>query len=77
MSQETPLSPRDPWVVRSVGAAAAIFVIAVVLGFMVFPLVQRNARAASLGTQSAAPPAFRAGPAAVRRSSLGTRSRPL
>jgi cytochrome c553 len=48
MSQETPLSPRDPWVVRSVGAAAAIFVIAVVLGFMVFPLVQRNARAASL-----------------------------
>ena len=39
MSQETPLSPQDPWVVRSVGAAAAIFVIAVVLGFMVFPLV--------------------------------------
>ena len=48
MSQETPLSPRDPWVVRSVVAAAAIFVISVVLGFMVFPLMQRNARASSL-----------------------------
>ena len=48
MSQETPLSPKDRWVVRSVGAVAAIFVIAAVLGFMVFPLVQRNARAASL-----------------------------
>ena len=48
MSQETPLSPRDPWVVRSVVAAAAIFVVSVVLGFMVFPLIQPNARASGL-----------------------------
>ncbi len=48
MSQETPLSPRDPWVVRSVVAAAAIFVVSVVLGFMVFPLIQPNARASDL-----------------------------
>jgi cytochrome c553 len=48
MSQETPLSPRDPWVVRSVVAAAAIFVASLVLGFMVFPLIQPNARASGL-----------------------------
>jgi cytochrome c553 len=48
MSQETPLSRKDPWVVRSVGVVAAIFVASVVLGFMVFPLVQHNARASGL-----------------------------
>jgi cytochrome c553 len=48
LSREAPLSPRDPWVVRSVGAAAAILVVSVFLGFMVFPLVQRNARASGL-----------------------------
>ena len=45
MSQETPLSLKDPWVVRSVVVVAAIFVGATILGFMVFPLVQPNARA--------------------------------
>jgi cytochrome c553 len=48
MSQETPLSPKDPWVVRSVGAVAAIFVASLILGFMVFPLVQPHARASGL-----------------------------
>jgi cytochrome c553 len=48
MSQEAPLSLRDPWVVRSVAVVAAIFVAAVILGFMVFPLVQPNAQASSL-----------------------------
>jgi cytochrome c553 len=48
MSQATPLSPKDPWVVRSVGAVAAIFVVAAILGFMVFPLVQPNVQASSL-----------------------------
>jgi cytochrome c553 len=48
MSQETPLSPRDPWVVRSVSTVAAIFVAAVVLGFMVFPLIQPNAQVSGL-----------------------------
>jgi cytochrome c553 len=48
MSQETPLSPRDSWVVRSVVAAAAILVASGVLGFMVFPLIQPNARASDL-----------------------------
>jgi cytochrome c553 len=48
MSHETPLSPRDPWVVRSVGVVAAIFVVSLILGFMVFPLIQPNARASGL-----------------------------
>jgi cytochrome c553 len=48
MNQETPLSLKDHWVVRSVTAAAAIFVGAAVLGFMVFPLKQPNAQASSL-----------------------------
>jgi cytochrome c553 len=48
MSQEAPLSLRDPWVVRSVAVVAAIFVASVILGFMVFPLVQPNAHASSL-----------------------------
>jgi cytochrome c553 len=48
MSQESPLSLRDPWVVRSVAVVAAIFVASVVLGFMLFPLVQPNAQASSL-----------------------------
>jgi cytochrome c553 len=48
MSQETPLTPKDPWVVRSVGAVAAIFVGSVILGFMVFPLIQPHARASGL-----------------------------
>jgi cytochrome c553 len=48
MSQETPLSVKDPWVVRSVVVVAAILIVATVLGFMVFPLVQPNARAADL-----------------------------
>jgi cytochrome c553 len=48
MSQEAPLSPRDPWVVRSVVAAAAVFIVSLVLGFMVFPLIQPNARASDL-----------------------------
>ena len=76
MSQETPLSPRDPWVVRSVGAAAAIFVISVVLGFMVFPLVQRNARASSLWDAICSAAGVSRGPTAGRRSSPATRSRP-
>jgi len=48
MSQEAPLSLRDPWVVRSIAVVAAIFVASVILGFMVFPLVQPNAQASSL-----------------------------
>ena len=48
MSQEAPLSPRDPWVVRSVAIVAAVFAGSVILGFMVFPLVQPNAQASSL-----------------------------
>jgi hypothetical protein len=48
MNQETPLSLKDPWVVRSVTAAAAIFVGAAVLGFVVFPLIQPNTRASGL-----------------------------
>ena len=48
MSQEAPLSLRDPWVVRSIAVVAAIFVGSVILGFMVFPLVQPNAQASSL-----------------------------
>jgi len=48
MSQETPLSWKDPWVVRSVVVVAAIFAVSMILGFMVFPLVQPNARASSL-----------------------------
>jgi cytochrome c553 len=48
MSQETPLSAKDPWVVRSVGAVAAVFVASVILGFMVFPLIQPHARASDL-----------------------------
>ena len=48
MSQEAPLSLKDPWVVRSVAAATAILVGSVILGFMVFPLVQPNARASSV-----------------------------
>ena len=46
--RETPLSLKDPWVVRSVGAAATVLVVSAVLGFMVFPLVQRNAKASGL-----------------------------
>ena len=48
MSHETPLTPKDPWVVRSVGAVAAVLIGAVVLGFMVFPLIQTHGRAESL-----------------------------
>jgi cytochrome c553 len=48
MSEEAPLPPRDPWVVRSVAVVAAIFVASVILGFMVFPLLQPNAQASSL-----------------------------
>jgi cytochrome c553 len=48
MSQEAPLSAKDPWIVRSIAVAAAIFVGSVILGFMVFPLIQPNARASSL-----------------------------
>jgi cytochrome c553 len=48
MSQETPLTPRDPWVVRSVVAVAAVFVASLVVGFMVLPLVQPIARASDL-----------------------------
>jgi len=48
MSEQAPLSLRDPWVVRSVAVVAAIFVGSVILGFMVFPLVQPNAQASSL-----------------------------
>lgn len=48
MSREAPLSLRDPWVVRSVATAAAVFVGSAILGFMVFPLVQPNAQASSL-----------------------------
>jgi cytochrome c553 len=43
-----PLSLRDPWVARSVGAVAAVLVGAVILGFTVFPLIQANGRAESL-----------------------------
>jgi cytochrome c553 len=43
-----PQSLRDPWVVRSVGAVAAVLIGAVVLGFMVFPLIQAHGRAESL-----------------------------
>ena len=43
-----PLSLRDPWVARSVGAVAAVLIGAVVLGFMVFPLIQAHGRAESL-----------------------------
>jgi len=45
MSQETPLSLKDPWVVRSVAVVAAIFIGATILGFVVFPLAQPTARA--------------------------------
>ena len=48
MSPETPLSPRDPWVVRSVGAVAAIFAVSAILGFMVFPLIQPRGQASDL-----------------------------
>ena len=48
MSQETPLTPKDPWVVRSVGAVAAVFVASVILGFMVFPFIQPHGRASDL-----------------------------
>jgi cytochrome c553 len=48
MSQETPLSLKDPWVVRSVAVVAAIFIGATILGFVVFPLAQPNARASGL-----------------------------
>jgi hypothetical protein len=48
MSQEAPLSLRDPWVVRSVAVVAAILGASVILGFMVFPLVQPTAQASSL-----------------------------
>jgi cytochrome c553 len=44
----TPLSLRDPWVARSVGFVAAILSATVVLGFMVFPLIQTHGRAESL-----------------------------
>jgi cytochrome c553 len=43
-----PLSLRDPWVARSVGAVVAVLIGAVVLGFMVFPLIQTHGRAESL-----------------------------
>ena len=77
MSAGNALSLREIPGRRAASAdVAAVFVIAAVLGFMVFPLAQpkRPVRAVS-GTRSAAPPAFRAGPAAGRRSSPGTRSR--
>ena len=48
MSQEAPLSLKDPWVVRSVAAVAAVFVGAAILGFVVLPLVEPNAQASSL-----------------------------
>jgi len=48
MSDEAPLSLKDPWVVRSVAAVAAIFAGATILGFAVLPLVQTNARASGL-----------------------------
>ncbi len=48
MSDEPPLSLRDPWVVRSVAAVVAIFVGATILGFVVFPLIEPNARASGL-----------------------------
>jgi cytochrome c553 len=48
MSEETPLSLRDPWVAGSVAVVATIFVASVVLGFMVFPFVQPNAQVSSL-----------------------------
>jgi cytochrome c553 len=48
MSQETPLSPKDAWVVRSVVAVAAVFVASVIVGFMILPLIQPNARASGL-----------------------------
>ena len=48
MSQEARLSLRDPWVVPSVAVVAAIFVASLILGFMVFPLIQPNAQASSL-----------------------------
>ena len=48
MSQETPLSPKDPWVIRSIAIVAAVFVVSAVLGFAVLPLVQANGRASGL-----------------------------
>jgi cytochrome c553 len=48
MSQEAPLSLRDPWVARSIGAVAAILIAAGVFGFMVFPMIQTHGRAESL-----------------------------
>jgi cytochrome c553 len=48
MSEEAPLSLKDPWLVRSVAIVAAIFLGAAILGFMVFPLIQQNARASGL-----------------------------
>ena len=48
MSQETPLTPKDPWVVRSVVAVAAVFVASLVVGFIILPLVQPIARASDL-----------------------------
>ena len=48
MSQETPLSVKDPWVVRSVVVVAAILIVATILELTVFPLVQPNARASGL-----------------------------
>jgi cytochrome c553 len=48
MSQEAPLSPKDPWVVRSIAVVAAIFVVSAILGLAVLPLIQANGRASGL-----------------------------
>jgi cytochrome c553 len=48
MTQETPLSPKDPWVIRSIAVVAAVFVVSAILGFAVLPLVQANGRASGL-----------------------------
>ena len=48
MSQEAPLTPKDPWVVRSVVPDAAVFVALLVVGFLVLPLIQPIARASDL-----------------------------
>jgi cytochrome c553 len=48
MSQETQLSPKDPWVGRSVGVVAAVFLASALLGFVVFPFIQPHGRASDL-----------------------------
>ena len=54
MTRETPLSPKDPWVIRGIAIVAAVFVFSAVLGFAVLPLVQGTGGRLVCGTRFAA-----------------------